>query len=50
MLDITIKYQKAFVRLENEDPQFEAFFSERINGTKKCGPPRERIGKRLQGW
>lgn len=33
MLDIAIKYRKAFQRMEDEDPQFAAYFSE------KAGPP-----------
>ncbi|KAL6141319.1 hypothetical protein ACLB2K_059609 [Fragaria x ananassa] len=39
MLDIAVKYRKAFMRLEDEDIQFESYFQEKIGGKKMCGPP-----------
>ncbi|PRQ43485.1 putative HAT dimerization domain, ribonuclease H-like domain, hAT-like transposase, RNase-H [Rosa chinensis] len=39
MLEIAIKYRKAFLRLEDEDSQFESYFNERVGGKKRAGPP-----------
>lgn len=35
MLDIAVKYRKAFMRLEDEDVQFESYFQEKIGGKKR---------------
>ncbi|PRQ26489.1 putative ribonuclease H-like domain-containing protein [Rosa chinensis] len=40
MLDVAVKYKKAFERLEDEDQQFEGYFQERVGGKKRKGPPR----------
>ncbi|XP_024156351.1 zinc finger BED domain-containing protein RICESLEEPER 2-like [Rosa chinensis] len=39
MLDITVKFRKAFLRLEDEDSQFESYFQEMVGGKKRDGPP-----------
>ncbi|KAK9910678.1 hypothetical protein M0R45_034630 [Rubus argutus] len=39
MLEIAMKFKKAFVRLLDEDQQFEGYFEERIGGKKRDGPP-----------
>ncbi|KAK9935412.1 hypothetical protein M0R45_022515 [Rubus argutus] len=39
MLDIAMKFKKAFVRLLDEDQQFENYFEERVSGKKRDGPP-----------
>lgn len=40
MLDIAVKYRKAFLRMLDEDPQFEAYFEEKVGGKKRDGPPK----------
>ncbi|XP_040369412.1 uncharacterized protein LOC112187027 [Rosa chinensis] len=40
MLDLACKYKKAFLRLEDEDQQFENYFQEKVGGNKRHGPPR----------
>lgn len=39
MLEIAVKFKKAFMRLEDEDTQFENYFQERVAGKKRDGPP-----------
>lgn len=40
MLDIAVKFKKAFIRLEDEDQQFQNYFQERVGGKLRDGPPR----------
>ncbi|PRQ36470.1 putative HAT dimerization domain, ribonuclease H-like domain, hAT-like transposase, RNase-H [Rosa chinensis] len=40
MLDLACKYKKAFMRLKDEDQQFENYFQERVGASKRQGPPR----------
>ncbi|KAL8113391.1 hypothetical protein AgCh_020640 [Apium graveolens] len=39
MLDVALKFEKAFVRYEEDDDKFLSFFIEKENGKKKIGPP-----------
>ena len=39
MLDVAIKFQKAFERYEEEDDKYKGYFSEVENGKKVMGPP-----------
>lgn len=40
MLDVAIKYRKAFSRLADEDQLYDAYFSEKVGGKQRVGPPK----------
>ena len=39
MLDVALKFEKAFARYEEEDDKFVSYFMENENGQKRVGPP-----------
>ncbi|KAK1394229.1 zinc finger BED domain-containing protein RICESLEEPER 2-like [Heracleum sosnowskyi] len=39
MLDVAMKFEKAFTRYEEEDDKFVSYFMEKENGKKRMGPP-----------
>ncbi|XP_074372575.1 zinc finger BED domain-containing protein RICESLEEPER 2-like [Apium graveolens] len=39
MLDVALKFEKAFTRYEEEDDKFLSYFLEKENGKKMIGPP-----------
>ncbi|XP_062085714.1 zinc finger BED domain-containing protein RICESLEEPER 1-like [Humulus lupulus] len=39
MLDVALKFEKAFARYEEEDDKFVSFFMENEHGKKRVGPP-----------
>lgn len=39
MLDIAVKFRKAFMRMEDEDTQFETYFQDNVAEKKRDGPP-----------
>lgn len=39
MLDVALKFEKAFGRYEDEDDKFLSYFEEKENGKKRVGPP-----------
>ncbi|XP_062093497.1 zinc finger BED domain-containing protein RICESLEEPER 2-like [Humulus lupulus] len=39
MLDVALKFEKAFARYEEEDDKFVSFFMENEHGGKRIGPP-----------
>ncbi|XP_074328028.1 zinc finger BED domain-containing protein RICESLEEPER 2-like [Apium graveolens] len=39
MLDVALKFEKAFTRYEDEDDKFLSYFNEKENGKKRIGPP-----------
>lgn len=39
MLGVALKFEKAFVRYEEDDDKFLRFFMEKENGKKRIGPP-----------
>ncbi|XP_074347227.1 zinc finger BED domain-containing protein RICESLEEPER 2-like [Apium graveolens] len=39
MLDVALKFEKAFVRYEEEDDKFVSYFMDKDNGKKMIGPP-----------
>ncbi|KAL9674741.1 hypothetical protein QQ045_002940 [Rhodiola kirilowii] len=41
MLDIAVKYNKAFSKLEDEDQLYDAYFQDKIGGKKRFGPPKK---------
>ncbi|EXB38352.1 Putative AC transposase [Morus notabilis] len=58
MLDVAIKFQKAFDRYEEEDEKFLGYFLEEDGGKRKVGPPMEEdwanakglIMKKIEKW
>ena len=39
MLDVALKFEKAFARYKEEDDKFVIYFMEKVNGKKMIGPP-----------
>ncbi|KAK1401304.1 hypothetical protein POM88_000909 [Heracleum sosnowskyi] len=39
MLDVALKFERAFTRYEEEDDKFTGYFMEKENGKKRIGPP-----------